>query len=427
MNPAMASTRGDTTQGNSPKGKTPREEGGYPLILVILLVASVIISAAFLLRDSGVVPGHPMDQSFAAAADLSIRRSEGHWIFQYPSLQSSGGITSSLIAGLYKLIIPTSEVTLNWHIRILAMVMYLGSSWWLVRSLIASAPGRVLAYLVICISGFQFLQPSSDLFAGSFFNLALIGLRRGWPTSLTALLLAIFGLTKVEMIAAAVVIAVLWGIREHHLGRRNPARLTWLTCGWLLLFLAPGLLIQGANPAGGDRSLLAFITAYTDFLSQHQFASFQGTIDMDSVKAAKFPEAKSLLDIITKYPQLYFDFVGLSTARSLPNLVHGGKLMLIPLGLVIFQNHRLCTLRPYLIILLAAIAFTLIPAWLIIFVKIRYVAKLFPAIVAVAVGGCIELSSTNKRANQILWACGIGTLLWEAYFLQDMWQYSHFK
>jgi hypothetical protein len=55
------------------------------------------------------------------------------------------------------------------------------------------------------------------------------------------------------------------------------------------------------------------------------------------------------------------------------------------------------------------------------------VAKLFPAIVAIGVGGCIELSATNRRATRILWACGLGTLLWEAWFLQDMWQYSHFR
>jgi hypothetical protein len=85
MNPGMASTKGETSLGDA-----PREEHGYPLILVALLVASLIISAAFLLRDSGVVPGHPMDQSFASAADLSIRHTGGHWTFQYPSLQSSG-------------------------------------------------------------------------------------------------------------------------------------------------------------------------------------------------------------------------------------------------------------------------------------------------------------------------------------------------
>lgn len=400
------------------------------MALTALLVASLIISAACILRDSGVVPGHPMDQHFAETINLAIRFSEGHWTFQYPALQNAGGITSSLIAGIYKLIIPTSKASLNWHIRILAMTMYLGSSWWLVRSMIATTPARILAYLLICISGFQFIQPSSDLFAGTFFSLSLVALRKEWPTWLTGLLLAIFGLCKVDMIVAAVVIAVLWGFWEHRRGRQHPQRLALFTFGWLLLFLAPAFLFQGSNPMSGNRSLLAFLSAYTEFLGYHQFNGNDvspGIDVMKNVKETIFPGVKNLADIVTKYPQLYFDFAGVSAVRSLPNLVHAAKLMLIPLGLVIIQNRRLTTLRPYLIVLLVAMACTLIPAWLIIYVRLRYVVKLFPAIVAIAVGGCLELNATNKRANLILWTCGLGTLAWEVYFLQDMWLHSHFK
>jgi hypothetical protein len=408
----------------------PKVDRRSLLILNVLFVASLIISAALILRDSGVVPAHPMDQHFAESVNLSIRYSEGHWVFQYPALQNSGGITSSLIAGIYKLLIPTSKATLNWHIRILAMVMYLGSSWWLIRSLITSANARILAYLLICISGFQFIQPSSDLFAGSFFNLFLVAVKQRWPTALSAFLLAVFGLCKVDMIVAAVVIAVLWGVWEHQRGRENPARLALFTGCWLLLFLAPAFVVQGSDPLGGNRSLLAFMSAYTDFLGYHQFSGQYGnggTYTMDTVQNTIFPGVNNLVDVVTKYPQLYFDFAAISATRSLPNIVHAVKLMLIPFGLVVYQNNRLSSLRPYLIILLVAAACTLIPAWLIIFIRIRYVVKLFPAIVAIAVGGCLELSATNNRANLILWSCGIGTLIWQSYYLQDMWQHSHFK
>jgi len=405
-------------------------ERGLPVVLVAIFVASLIVSAAFILRDSGVVPAHPMDQHFAATVDLGIRHSEGHWTFHYPALQNSGGITSSLIAGIYKLIVPTSKATLNWHIRILAMVMYLGSSWLLVRSLIATTPARILAYLLICISGFQFIQPSSDLFAGTFLSLSLVALRQAWPLPLTGLLLAIFGLCKVDMIVAAVVIAVLWGFWEHKRGRKHPERLALVTFGWLLLFLAPAFLIQGSNPMSGNRSLLAFLSSYTEFLGYHQFTGFQPAAGIDAMGTAKdtiFPGVKNLVDVVTKYPKLYFDFAAVSAARSLPNLVDAVKLMLFPFGLVIIQNKKLVTLRPLLIVLLVAIAFTLIPAWLVIYVRLRYVVKLFPAIIAIAVGGCLELSGTNKWANPVLWTCGISSLAWEAYFLRDMWQYSHFK
>jgi hypothetical protein len=405
-------------------------ERRFPVVLTALLVTSLIVSAACILRDSGVVPGHPMDQHFAETIDLSIRHSEGHWTFQYPALQNAGGITSSLIAGVYKLLIPTSKTTLNWHIRILAMVMYLGSSWWLVRSMVTTTQARILAYLLICVSGFQFIQPSSDLFAGTFFSLSLVALRKGWPTWLTGLLLAIFGLCKVDMIVAAVVIAVLWGFWEHRRGRPHPERLPLMTVGWLLLFLAPAFVVQGSNPMSGNRSLLAFMSAYTEFLGNHQFSGNPVSPGIDAMKKAQetiFPGVKNLADIVIKYPQLYFDFAGVSAARSLPNLVHAVKLMLIPLGLVIIQNKRLSTLRPFLILLLVAIACTLIPAWLVIYVRLRYVVKLFPAIVAITVGGCLELSATNKHANLILWSCGLGSLVWEGYFLHDMWLHSHFK
>ena len=68
-----------------------------------------------------------------------------------------------------------------------------------------------------------------------------------------------------------------------------------------------------------------------------------------------------------------------------------------------------------------------IPTWLIIHVRLRYVVKLVPAIIAIAVGGCMELSPTNMQAGLILWTCGLGSLAWEACFLDDTWQHSHFK
>jgi hypothetical protein len=180
----------------------------------------------------------------------------------------------------------------------------------------------------------------------------------------------------------------------------------------------------------GNRSLLAFMSAYTEFLGYHQFTAFHAASEVEAMNTAReaiFPGVKNVVDVVTKYPQLYFDFAAVSAARSLPNIVNAAKLMLIPLGLVIAQNNKLATLRPFLIVLLVAVACTLIPAWLIIYVRLRYVVKLFPAIIAIAVGGCMELSPTNKQASLILWMCGLVSLAWEAYFLHDMWQHSHFK
>jgi hypothetical protein len=88
------------------------ERTGLFVFLGLVSIA-ILVSAAVIFRGSGVVPSWPMDQSFAHLADLHIGRENGHWVFHYPSLQNSGGIASVLIAGLYKLIVPTSKDNLN--------------------------------------------------------------------------------------------------------------------------------------------------------------------------------------------------------------------------------------------------------------------------------------------------------------------------
>jgi hypothetical protein len=129
-----------------------------------ILIATLLISAFLILRDSGIVPAAPMDQHFAETVDLHIRYAQNSWSFQYPALQNSGGITSSLIAGLYKLVIPTTHENLNWHIRILAMATYLVSTYFMANRFISSKPLQILAYLIIASSGFQFSSPPAIFF-----------------------------------------------------------------------------------------------------------------------------------------------------------------------------------------------------------------------------------------------------------------------
>jgi hypothetical protein len=69
-------------------------------------------------------------------------------VFQYPNLQHAGGISSSLTAGLYKLIIPTTHENLNWHFRIFSMATLLISSFSLFQTAIPKNPGlRTAAFL----------------------------------------------------------------------------------------------------------------------------------------------------------------------------------------------------------------------------------------------------------------------------------------
>ncbi len=298
-----------------------------------LFIATLIASASLILRDSGTVPPHPMDQHFVETVNLHISRSGGQWTFQYPNLQNTGGITSSLIAGLYKLIVPTSTKTLNWHIRILAMVLYVGSSYLLIRSLITRPSLRILSLTLVAVSGYQFIQPSSELFAGGLFTLFLLSLHQRWPLILSACLLAMFSVCKVEMTVASAAITLFWWQWERIRGTRRAWRVLLYPVGLSLLLLAPAFLLEGANPLTGGRSFLAFSSAYTEMFFAHQFSSIKEA-PLDQLMAIaipnNFPGARSLLDVISRFPRLYFDYMGVSAVWSLPNLLHALKLLIVP-------------------------------------------------------------------------------------------------
>jgi hypothetical protein len=95
---------------------------------ITILVAAILISVSVILKQSWVALGVPMDQHFVETVNLQLRRRNGHWVFQYPNLQNARGISSSLSAGLYKLIIPTNHENLNWHFRIFSMATLLLNS-----------------------------------------------------------------------------------------------------------------------------------------------------------------------------------------------------------------------------------------------------------------------------------------------------------
>jgi hypothetical protein len=97
-------------------------------MLVGAAIVSIGFSMAVIFAGPGTPAAWPMDQSFASTADLHIGRPNVHWEFHYPYLQHSGDITSSVIAGLYKLLVPTTPSSLNWHIKILGMIGFLVSS-----------------------------------------------------------------------------------------------------------------------------------------------------------------------------------------------------------------------------------------------------------------------------------------------------------
>lgn len=399
-------------------------------VLTILLVVSVILSAVFILKDSGRVPPFPMDQSYVESADLRLYREAGRWVFHYPAIQNSSGITSSLLAGIYKLLIPTSPSTLNWHFRIFSMLLYLGSSCLLVRAFIQDGWTRLLVFMVIATSGYQFIQPSSELIAATLLSLAFLALRSSWPLPVAAFFLAGFGLCKVELSIAAVAIAFFWALWGYRRGHGKDWMILPFTVAWMAFFLLPGFVVEGGSPFSGNRSYLAFIYTYAEIFMPHQFNAASGfplEKGVELVRQNILGAEKSLPLIILKHPMVYADFLALQTVRSLVGTIDGLKLMILPFILVVTRQAKVSSVRPYLFAALIAIVFTLGPAWLIAYVRLRYWVKLFPVVLVLAAAGCLLLDPNQKRSMRLLWICGVGTIVWQLIDLPNVWKYSHYQ
>lgn len=403
------------------KASTERLASGWMRSLeIIILIVAIAISASLVFRSPGVVPGAPMDQHFVQTVDLHLRHNGSNWVFQYPNLQYAGGITSSLAAGLYKLIIPTTQETLNWHFRCFAMAAMLISSFYLLQTALPRHPAlRITAFLLIATSGFQLLEPSSEVIATTYLNLFLIAALKPWPKALTGFFLALYGLGKVELTLGAAALCLLWFLWEQRKGNRQAIQCLIFPALWAALLILPALLLQGANPFAGSRSTVAFMSSYSGFLKFHQF---QSTIPSngEAIKATQeivFSRAKTFGDVVLQYPRLYLDYVGISAARSIPNIASVFKFMLLPIALVFLRWQKVRQNRFLLFAAGIAALCILLPSWLVIFVRMRYIAKVLPAMTAATMAVALETSQTNRSILRITWFCSLLTLLWQCLAL----------
>lgn len=371
-----------------------------------------------------------MDQSFAETVDLHIKNNNGKFVFAYPNLQYSGGITANLVIGLYKLIVPVTHESLNWHVRIFSMLIYLVSGFALIFRFVKYDPARLIAILLLATSGFQFIQPSSELIAGTSISLFVLCASLGWPPLVSSLFLAIFALSKVEFGVAAVAIALFWAWRGTS-SRGRETKTAWVCFaffGWMAVFLLPAFALAGANPLSTDRSFLTISNTYIEFFQSHQFIALSPS-NLPSgpdLFTAKFPLAKSAMQFITNYPKYYIDYLGVSSARSFYNTVLALKLLIVSGGFVLLGWKNLGGLKPYIVLLIIALAFTLLPAWLVVHVRERYYAKLFPLIVALITAGSMEIAKKNPMAQSVLLWTGLGTIAMQLFTFNHMVEFSHY-
>jgi len=300
------------------------------------------------------------------------------------------------------------------------MATLLISSFFLFQTAIPRNPGlRTAAFLIIATSGYQFLEPSSEVIAATFLNLFLIAVLRSWPTLWAAFFLTLFGLGKIELTLGALILSLFWFYWEYHQGKARPYRTIVYTGLWLGAFLLPAFLLQGANPLSGSRSSTALLSAYSGFMRFHQFQSTTMTTDeaMKATTGTLLANAATLPEMVAKHPDLYFDFLGVSAARSIPNIITVFKFMLFPTAAVVIQWKGVHENRFLLWAGLLAAACILLPSWLVIYVRMRYIAKVLPAIIAGTFAGSLELSRNNKQDNngllRVTWISAILTIVWQ--------------
>ena len=91
--------------------------------------------------------------------------------------------------------------------------------------------------------------------------------------------------------------------------------------------------------------------------------------------------------------------------------------MLFPTAAVVIQWKGVRENRFLLWAGLLAAACILLPSWLVIYVRMRYIAKVLPAIIAGTIAGSLELSRNNKQGNngllRVTWISAILTIAWQ--------------
>mgnify|MGYP003339707699 CR=1 FL=1 len=158
---------------------------------------------------------------------------------------------------------------------------------------------------------------------------------------------------------------------------------------------------------------------FRSFLRLHQFQPIPPSEQEASVliRQTVFRDTPSFRDVLVKHPDLYFDYVGVSAARSLPNVLKVFKFMIIPFLLVLAKIGWVRQNRFLLIGAILAASCILLPSWLVIYVRMRYIAKVLPLVTTATIASAIELSQRRKVYVPLVWVCGLSTILWQALSL----------
>ena len=338
------------------------------VLLVVFIIAWIVVILAF---SNGRPPSPPMDQGFVLI-DLSIHRSADHnWVFQYPHLEWAGGITASLLIGIYKLLIKTDISTLNFHVKILSSIMFLSSVVFLIKSALKSVSYQIIAIILCGTSGLLYLEPSSEAIAASFLCLFLALQWRGYSPILQGLALALFSLTKAELLYIGVFIAFAWilvnGIKHANTYKFSAA---YILC--IIALLSPSWYLYGV---GASRAFMALE------------AGICGTAAvLDICQGSKFiPSIKSVSDVIFHHWDLYSSFLLRSSVEIAYMTIQVLGILTLVIPVVVYLGARKpigdTRTRLFFLVTIVTLLGTISFAMLVGLSAPRYMTRVYPLIV----------------------------------------------
>jgi hypothetical protein len=325
-----------------------------------------------------------MDQGFVYV-DLGIRHNGKTWEFHYPLLPWAGGITASLLVGLYKLVVPTSVDTLNYHVKILTAILFLTSSFLLAQAFLANKINQIIAVAIVASSGLQILEPSTEAISASFLNIFVLGVKRGWTPLAQALFLSLFSLVKAEMVLIGVSLSLVYLLTAPQTWRQK----TIFSCAYacfLLLFLFPSFYLYGITGVSiGQRGFGAIEWKLCTLLVH------ASTNNLPCVNG-KLVGASSFAEFVLQNPRSYTDIVIQSFPEVLKRAIYdlGAFWLFFPVGLFLCRKIHLDPTDRFLIYVTgAAFIITFLMCVLVGYAQPRYWIR-FYCILAVGTLLCWE-------------------------------------
>jgi hypothetical protein len=158
---------------------------------------------------------------------------------------------------------------------------------------------------------------------------------------------------------------------------------------WLVLLMAPGFKLYGMDMVRTVKGLRTFGSSYVFMFSPHQFSAGSESLaanaaNWQDVMRSVFPGARTVSEVMLRYPKKYLDFVLVSGAFGLFSVLQTMGLMLIPF----FRAWRLgafpAATQLSLRFLGAAAFLSLVPPLLLRFISPRYLAVVFIPLVVLS-------------------------------------------